>query len=106
MLGIVGLLGWFLFGQAALQGGRDPPQLAVEQRDLAAQVGDVAARGQVDEVPQAPAARLHAAADARLGARGEPEHLGERRAARRLLEPGGNRLLGGVEDPPEQGSAV
>jgi hypothetical protein len=106
MLGIVGLLGWFLVGERLLERGLHAAQLAVEPGDLAAQVGHVAARGQVDEVPQAPAASLDAPADARLGAGGEAERLGEGRAAGRLLEARGDRVLRGVEDPPQQGSAV
>jgi hypothetical protein len=102
MLGIVGLLVWFLICERSLERRRDPAELVIELGDLAAQLRDVAAGGQVDEMPEAPAARFDAAADARLGARGQADRLGEGRAPRRLLEMRRDGLLGGVEDLPQQ----
>jgi hypothetical protein len=80
----------------------DPPQLAVEVGDLVAQPGHVAARRQIDQVPDAPALALEVAPGARLRASGESERIQERAAAHRLLQAGADGALSGVEGLPEQ----
>src|SRR3954447_14767787 len=63
-----------------------PPQLAVEVGDLAPQPRHVAARRQVDEVPDAPAGALEVAPCPRLGAGGEAQGVQEPPAARGVLQ--------------------
>jgi hypothetical protein len=88
--------------QRLFEGDGHPPQLAVELRDLPAQVRHVAARGEVHQMPQPLAAPLQVAAHACLGARREAEPLEEGVAAHRALEPGAHGLLCLVEHPPQQ----
>ena len=99
------LVALLALGERPLQLHGHLAQLAVEVGDLPAQAPHVAARRQVDEVPDGAAARLDLAAHARLRPRRQPERVQERVAAHRLLHPGGQRAFGGVERLEPQGLA-
>jgi hypothetical protein len=86
----------------SFHGGRQASQLAVELRDLPAQVRDVGRRGQVHEVPQAPRPPLDVAPHARLHLRGRAQGAEERPAADGLLEARADGAFGGIERLPEQ----